>query len=42
MESIDLSQRAKFRLSGADRARYLNGQVSNDAGKASETQTISA
>jgi len=42
MKSIDLSKRAKFRLSGADRARYLNGQVSNDVGKASETQAISA
>jgi folate-binding protein YgfZ len=27
---IDLSDRAKWRLSGADRVRYLNGQVTND------------
>ncbi|MEQ1749114.1 MAG: hypothetical protein ABL974_06800 [Prosthecobacter sp.] len=28
--SADLSSRAKWRLSGADRIRYLNGQVTND------------
>jgi folate-binding protein YgfZ len=39
---FDLSARAKLRLSGADRLRYLNGQISNDARKASETQTIRA
>ena len=27
---VDLSHRAKWRLSGADRVRYLNGQVTND------------
>lgn len=27
---VDLSARAKWRLSGADRVRYLNGQVTND------------
>ncbi len=27
---VDLSTRAKWRLSGADRVRYLNGQVTND------------
>ena len=27
---LDLSDRAKWRLSGADRIRYLNGQVTND------------
>jgi folate-binding protein YgfZ len=27
---LDLSDRAKWRLSGADRVRYLNGQVTND------------
>ena len=27
---IDLSARAKFRLTGADRERFLQGQVSND------------
>jgi folate-binding protein YgfZ len=28
--ALDLSARAKWRLSGADRIRYLNGQVTND------------
>ena len=28
--SVDLSARSKWRLSGADRVRYLNGQVTND------------
>jgi folate-binding protein YgfZ len=27
---LDLSDRAQFRLTGADRVRYLNGQVTND------------
>lgn len=27
---VDLSSRAKFRLTGADRVRFLNGQVTND------------
>lgn len=27
---VDLSSRAKWRLTGADRVRYLNGQVTND------------
>ena len=42
MQSIDLSKRAKFRVSGKDRVRYLNGQVSNDVQKASEIEAISA
>ena len=42
MQSIDLSKRAKFRVSGTDRVRYLNGQVSNDVQKASEIEAISA
>ncbi|HIG83435.1 MAG TPA: folate-binding protein [Verrucomicrobia bacterium] len=42
MKSIDLSRRAKFRVSGKDRVRYLNGQVSNDVNKASEIEAISA
>jgi folate-binding protein YgfZ len=29
----DLSNRAKFRLTGADRIRYLNGQITNDLRK---------
>jgi len=39
---IDLSGRAVFRLSGADRVRYLNGQVSNDVAKASAETVIEA
>ncbi len=31
---VDLSSRAKWRLSGADRVRYLNGQVTNDVRQA--------
>jgi len=42
MKSIDLSTRAKFRLSGSDRVRYLNGQVSNDVTKAGVDCAISA
>ena len=42
MKSIDLSDRAKFRLSGGDRVRYLNGQVSNDVSRLAEGETISA
>ena len=42
MKSIDLSCRAKFRLSGSDRVRYLNGQVSNDVTKAGSDCAISA
>ena len=42
MKSIDLSTRAKFRLSGSDRVRYLNGQVSNDVTKAGVACAISA
>lgn len=42
MKTIDLSARAKFRMTGADRVRYLNGQVSNDVQKASEEKVISA
>jgi tRNA-modifying protein YgfZ len=38
----DLSARAKWRLSGADRVRYLNGQVTNDVRKASTTVAIHA
>jgi tRNA-modifying protein YgfZ len=37
---FDLSDRAKFRIGGADRLRYLNGQISNDLRKASETVSI--
>src|SRR4030095_5077308 len=39
---LDLSPRAKLRVSGADRFRFLNGQITNDLRKASETVTIEA
>jgi tRNA-modifying protein YgfZ len=39
---FDLSERAKFRISGADRLRFLNGQITNDLRKASETSAIEA
>ena len=42
MKSVDLSKRAKFRVTGEDRVRYLNGQVSNDVRKVSSKETISA
>ena len=42
MKSVDLSKRAKFRVTGGDRVRYLNGQVSNDVRKVSSKETISA
>jgi len=39
---IDLSARAKFRLTGADRERYLNGQVTNQVGRATADAAIEA
>jgi tRNA-modifying protein YgfZ len=39
---IDLSTRAKFRLTGADRERYLNGQVSNQVTRATTEAAIEA
>ena len=39
---FDFSARAKIRITGADRLRYLNGQISNDARKATETEAIHA
>jgi folate-binding protein YgfZ len=39
---FDLSGRAKFRLSGADVIRFLNGQVTNDIRKATTTAAIQA
>ena len=42
MKRIDLSRRAKFRITGEDRIRYLNGQVSNDVNKVSQNKSISA
>jgi folate-binding protein YgfZ len=39
---VDLSARAKFRITGTDRFRFLNGQITNDLRKASETVAIEA
>ncbi len=39
---FDFSSRAKLRVSGCDRVRFLNGQVTNDIGKASESRAIEA
>jgi tRNA-modifying protein YgfZ len=39
---VDLSQHAKFRITGADRLRFLNGQITNDLRKASEASAIEA
>jgi len=37
---FDLSARVKLRISGADRLRFLNGQLTNDVRKATETNAI--
>ena len=39
---FDLSSRLKLRVTGADRVRFLNGQITNDIRKASETGAIEA
>src|SRR3954465_7402139 len=39
---FDLSARTKLRVTGADRLRYLNGQISNDLRKASERAALHA
>lgn len=39
---IDLSARAKARVSGADAVRYLNGQITNDVRKATRDAAIQA
>ncbi len=39
---LDLSLRAKFQITGTDRIRFLNGQITNDLRKASETVAIEA
>jgi tRNA-modifying protein YgfZ len=39
---LDLSARAKCRLTGTDRFRFLNGQISNDLRKTTETVAIEA
>jgi len=40
--AVNLSTRAKWRLSGADRMRYLNGQVTNDVRTVSPAKTLYA
>lgn len=40
--AVNLSARAKFRLTGADRVRYLNGQVTNDVRRAKADATLQA
>jgi folate-binding protein YgfZ len=39
---FDLSPRVKLRVSGRDRLRYLNGQLTNDVRKATETKAVEA
>jgi len=39
---LDLSARAKFRLTGTDRFRFLNGQLTNDLRKTTGTVAIEA
>jgi folate-binding protein YgfZ len=39
---LDLSACAKLRVTGADRFRFLNGQITNDLRKASETVAVEA
>ena len=39
---IDLSNRAKIRVAGSDRVRFLNGQLTNDLREAKPGQTIYA
>jgi len=39
---FDLSARMKFRVTGADSVRFLNGQITNDLRKATATSTIQA
>src|SRR6058998_967659 len=39
---LELSRRAKFRITGTDRLRFLNGQITNDLRRATETFAIEA
>ena len=39
---LDLCARAKFRVTGTDRFRFLNGQITNDLRKASEAAALEA
>lgn len=40
--AVNLSSRAKFRLTGEDRVRYLNGQVTNDVRRAKADEAVYA
>ena len=40
--AVNLSSRAKFRLTGADRVRYLNGQITNDVRRVKADETLYA
>lgn len=40
--AVNLSNRAKWQITGTDRLRYLNGQVTNDAGKAKPDSAVYA
>ncbi len=42
MSWVNLSDRAKFRLSGPDRVRYLNGQVTNQVDQDLSGKAIAA
>ncbi len=42
MKWVDLSSRAKFRLTGEDRVRYLNGQVSNQVAQDLSSKAVQA
>ncbi|MBV9618803.1 MAG: hypothetical protein JO201_06285, partial [Verrucomicrobia bacterium] len=39
---FDLSAGAKLRVSGSNRVRFLNGQITNDVRKATETSAVEA
>src|SRR5207253_8554267 len=39
---FDLSKQLKVRVAGADQLRFLNGQITNDVRKASESSAIEA
>ena len=39
---LDLSARAKLRITGTDRFRFLNGQITNDLRKVTETKALEA
>ncbi|HEY9419443.1 MAG TPA: hypothetical protein VIP49_04590, partial [Candidatus Udaeobacter sp.] len=39
---VDFSGRTKLRITGNDRVRFLNGQITNDARKATESAATEA